>query len=68
MLPRFILLIWPLQILQEELVKFKQQAEKTRVQKLHQVNAFCCRKIFLIFYSLWSGSLDARKEPIWQQQ
>jgi hypothetical protein len=35
-----------LQILREELAKYKQQAEKTRVQKLHQVSeCFLLHKI-----------------------
>jgi hypothetical protein len=35
---RSIWLIQLLQILQEELAKYKQQAEKARMQKLHQVS------------------------------
>ena len=39
-------LIQLLQILQEELAKYKQQSEKTRVQKLHQVSeCFLASKI-----------------------
>ena len=53
-------------MLQEELAKYKQQAEKARVQKLQQVRAPYENASFCLI--VVAGSVDARKKPVWQQQ
>jgi hypothetical protein len=51
----------PLQILQEELAKYKQQSEKARVQKLQQVSAYCCQ--IFIFNFGWQARSMQGKSP-----
>jgi hypothetical protein len=43
------MLLNSLQVLQEELAKYKQQAEKSRVQKLQQVRAYWYHNSFVHF-------------------
>ena len=51
----------PSQVLQEELAKYKQQAEKARVQKLQQVSAYCSRSF--IFNFGWQARSMQGKSP-----
>jgi hypothetical protein len=61
---RSIWLIQLLQVIQEELAKYKQQAEKTRVQKLHQVSeCFLIPKIPCFFYGCWQARSMQGKSP-----